>query len=279
MKTDEIVIEAGRTEGQYWRDLWRYRELFWFLAWRDLLVRYKQTAFGVAWAVGRPLLTMVVFTFAFGKVANLSAPQGVPYALWVFAALLPWQFFANSLTDSSASLVVNSHLITRVYFPRMIVPASSLAPSLVDLVISSSILVALFGWYAVVPDWRIVFLPLFTLLAFVAALGLGLWMAALTVRYRDFRFITGFVVQFGVYVSPVGFDTRVVVEKLPAAWAPLYYLNPMVGVLDGFRWALFGERVPMNWPGFLISSEVAVILLALGIRRFRRTERSFADTI
>src|SRR5262245_837639 len=274
MAAQETVIEAGRAEGQYWRDLWRYRELFYFLAWRDLLTRYKQTAFGVAWAVVRPLLSTAILTFAFSRIAGLSSGV-VPYALFVFAAQVPWQFFANAVGDSSGSLIGNAHLVTKVYFPRIIIPGSSLLPAFVDLVITLVLLGAMMAWYAFVPSWQIVFLPLFVLLAFVTALGLGLWMSSFTVKYRDFRFITGFVIQFGVYVSPVGFDSRIA----PAALHPWYALNPLVGVIDGFRWSLFGPGQPLRWDELAISAGVAVLLLVTGVWHFRRTEKGFADVI
>ena len=241
----EIVLEAGRTEGQYWRDLWRYRELFYFLAWRDILVRYKQTVIGIAWALIRPLLTMAVFTVVFGKIAKLPS-EGVPYPLLVFAAMLPWQFFATALGEASISLIGNSNLISKIYFPRLIVPAGSVITSFVDFLISGAFLVALMAWYRFVPDWRLLTLPFFILLAFAAALGSGLFLAALNVEYRDFRYIVPFIVQFGMYISPVGFSSSVVPEK----WRLLYSLNPMVGVIDGFRWALLGGKAQLDVTAF-----------------------------
>jgi lipopolysaccharide transport system permease protein len=231
----EIVIEAGRTERQYWQDLWRYRELFYFLAWRDILVRYKQTAIGIAWALIRPFLTMVVFTVVFGQLAKLPS-AGVPYPILVFAGMLPWQFFSNALSECSSSLVSNSNLISKVYFPRLIVPTSAVIVSFVDFMISGIILLGLMAWYNFIPDWRILTLPLFILIAFLASMGVGLWLAALTVEYRDFRFIVPFIVQFGLYISPVGFSSSIVPEQ----WRLVYSLNPMVGVIDGFRWAILG---------------------------------------
>jgi lipopolysaccharide transport system permease protein len=269
----KLIIEAGRTEKRYWADLWRYRELFYFLAWRDLLVRYKQTVIGVAWAVIRPLLTMIVFTIIFGRVAKLPS-EGVPYPLFVFAAMLPWQFFANALAESSGSLVTNEKLISKVYFPRLIVPASSVIVSLVDFLVSFSILVCLFVWYQFVPTWRILTLPTFVLLAFVAALGPGLLITALNVKYRDFRYVIPFIVQFGLYVSPVGFSPSVIPEK----WRLLYSMNPIVGVIDGFRWAICGTD-SLHWPNFLMSSSIAGLLLWMGLAHFRRMERTFADII
>jgi lipopolysaccharide transport system permease protein len=271
---ERLVIEAGRAERHYWEDLWRYRELFYFLAWRDILVRYKQTAIGVAWALIRPLLTMLVFTVVFGKIAKLP-DGGIPYALLVCAAILPWQFFSNALSESSGSLVSNANLISRVYFPRLIIPATSIVTSLVDFAISFMILVALMLWYGVFPDWRILTLPLFILIALAAALGFGLWLTALNVKYRDFRYVIPFVVTFGLYVSPVGFSSDIVPEQ----WRLIYSINPMVGVIDGFRWSVLGGKFALYWPGFLLSLGIVVIALWTGVRYFRKTERSFADII
>jgi lipopolysaccharide transport system permease protein len=274
MKSPELIIEAGRAEQQYWRDLWRYRELFYFLAWRDILVRYKQTAIGVAWALIRPFLTMVVFTVIFGKLAKLPS-EGVPYPILVFAAMLPWQFFANSLSESSSSLIGNANLISKVYFPRLIVPTSAIVVSFVDFLISGIILLGLMAWYNFVPSWRILTLPLFVIIAFAASLGAGLWLASLNVQYRDFRYIVPFLVQFGLYVSPVGFSSSIV----PPQWRFIYSLNPMVGVIDGFRWAILGGESQLYLPGFLLSVGLVVLLLASGIWYFRKMERTFADVI
>ncbi len=270
----KLVIEAGRAERQYWKDLWRYRELFYFLAWRDILVRYKQTAIGIAWALIRPFLTMIVFTIVFGTVAKLPS-EGVPYPILVFAALLPWQFFANSLSECSTSLITNSNLISKVYFPRLIVPTSAVVVSFVDFMISGIILLGLMAWYNFVPSWRILTLPVFILVAFAAALGAGLWLAALNVQYRDFRFIVPFIVQFGLYISPVGFSSSVIPEK----WRLLYSLNPMVGVIDGFRWAILGGGAQLDLPGFILSLGLVSLLLTSGIGYFRKMERTFADVI
>jgi lipopolysaccharide transport system permease protein len=270
----KLVIEAGRAERQYWKDLWRYRELFYFLAWRDILVRYKQTAIGIAWALIRPFLTMIVFTVVFGTVAKLPS-EGVPYPILVFAAMLPWQFFANSLSECSTSLITNSNLISKVYFPRLIVPTSAVVVSFVDFMISGIILLGLMAWYNFVPSWRILTLPVFILVAFAAALGAGLWLAALNVQYRDFRFIVPFIVQFGLYISPVGFSSSVIPEK----WRLLYSLNPMVGVIDGFRWAILGGGAQLDLPGFILSLGLVSLLLISGIWYFRKMERTFADVI
>ena len=272
---EELVIEAGRAERQYWRDLWRYRELFHILAWRDLTVRYKQTVIGVAWALIRPVLIMAVFTVVFGKIAKLPSPGTAPYAILVFAALLPWQFFSTALAESSNSLISNANLISKVYFPRLIVPSASVITSFVDFLISFAILILMMAGYRYWPDWRLLSLPLFIVLAFGAAMGAGLWLCALNVEYRDFRYVVPFVVQFGLYVSPVGFSTSVVPEQ----WRLLYSLNPMVGVIDGFRWALLKGDAPLYWPGLLASIALTLILCFSGSWYFRRMERTFADVI
>lgn len=269
-----LVIEAGRAERHYWADLWRYHELLWFLAWRDLLVRYRQTAIGIAWAILRPLLTMIVFTLVFGRLAGLPS-EGVPYAVLVLVGLLPWQLFASAFTEAGASVVSNAGVIAKVYFPRLIVPVSALGASLVDFLIAFALLGLVMAWYGYVPDWRIATLPFFTLVAVAAALGAGVWTAALNVRYRDVRFVVPFAVQLGLYVSPVGFSSAVV----PEPWRLVYALNPMVGVIDGFRWALLGGAVPVHWPGLLLSLAVIAVVLATGVAYFRRTEKSFADVI
>lgn len=274
MKAEELIIEAGRTERQYWQDIWRYRELFYFLAWRDILVRYKQTAIGIAWALIRPFLTMVVFTVVFGNLAKLPS-QGAPYPLLVFAAMLPWQFFANSLAACSDSLITNANLISKVYFPRLVVPASAVIVSFVDFLISGIILLGLMAWYNFVPSWRILTLPVFVVIAFAAAMGGGLWLAALNVKYRDFRYIVPFIVQLGLYISPVGFSSSIV----PDRWRMLYSLNPMVGVIDGFRWAILGGSVQLYGPGLSLSLVLVALLFASGVWYFRKTERTFADVI
>jgi len=271
---NEIIIEAGRREGQYWRDMLRYRELFYFLAWRDVLVRYKQTVIGILWAVLRPFLTMLIFVFIFGKIAKLPA-GGMPYPVMVFAGLLPWQLFASALTEGSTSLITNSNLVSKVYFPRLIIPASAVIVSFVDFAVSAGLFAVLMIFYRVWPTWYLLTLPLFTLLALIVSTGAGLWLAALNVKYRDFRFIVPFLVQFGVYVSPVGFNSALV----PAKWRMLYSLNPMVGVIDGFRWAVSGGRSPIFLPGLIISLGIMSLLLFSGIWYFRRVERTFADVI
>jgi lipopolysaccharide transport system permease protein len=277
MKSDAanvVTIEAGRADAHYWRDLWSFRELLWFLAWRDILVRYKQTVIGVAWSLIRPLLTMIVFTVVFGKLAGLPS-NGVPYPILVFAALLPWQFFANSLSDSSNSLLSNAGMISKVYFPRLIVPASSIVVSVVDFLITLTLMLGLMLWFQVMPSWRMLLLPLFLALALATALGAGLWFAALNTKFRDFRYIVPFVVQFGLYVSPVGFSSDLVPER----WRLLYSLNPMVAVIDGFRWAIIGGEARIYWPGFVVSCLLIAFILVTGVMYFRKTEKTFADVI
>jgi lipopolysaccharide transport system permease protein len=271
----DLLIEAGRGAKNYWRDLWRYRELFYFLAWRDILVRYKQTAIGIAWALVRPFLTMLVFTFIFSRVAKLPAPGSVPYALLVFAAMLPWQFFSTALSEASNSLIGNSNLISKVYFPRLIVPAGSVITSFVDFLITLGLMAGMMVWYGFLPDWRLLTLPLFMALAFGSAFGAGLWLCALNVRYRDFRYIVPFIVQFGLYLSPVGFSSNIVPEGMRL----IYALNPMVGVIDGFRWALLRGQSPLAGYALIASILVTSVLCLSGIWYFRRTEKTFADII
>ncbi|MDB6118640.1 MAG: type transporter [Verrucomicrobiaceae bacterium] len=273
----ELIIEAGKSEAHYWRDLWRYRELFGFLAWRDILVRYKQTAIGVAWAVIRPLLTIIIGAGIFGGLAKLPS-DGVPYPVMVCAGTLPWYFFSSALSESANSLVGNANLISKIYFPRMILPASSVVVAFVDFAISLVILAGLMAWYHVWPTWRLVTLPLFILLAFISAMGPGLLFTALNVKYRDFRYIIPFVVQFGQFVSPVFYSTTAIQEKYGDMGRILIAMNPIVGVIDGFRWALFGTT-PLHWESFIISTVLSLLLFALGVWYFRKTERSFADVI
>jgi lipopolysaccharide transport system permease protein len=274
---DELIIERGRTEKNYWKDVWRYRELFYILSWRDIKVRYKQTVIGTSWSIIRPLFTTIIFTIVFNKVAKMESPTAAPYALMVFAGMLPWQFFASSLSEASNSLVGNSNLITKVYFPRLIVPASSVITGLVDFGISFLILIGMFIVYSFVPPVTILYLPLFILIAFVGAFGVGLFITALNVKYRDFRYIIPFIIQIGLYITPVGFSSSSARERIPDQWELLYYLNPMAGVIDGFRWSILGE--PFFIQGFLISLSVALLFLWMGIWYFRRTEKSFADNI
>ena len=270
-----IVIEPGRHERNYWADLWRYRELFRVLAWRDLAVRYKQTVIGVAWAVLRPLITMLVFTVIFGRIAKLPSEGTAPYPLMVFAGMLPWSFFSTGLSEASNSLVNNANLISKVYFPRLIVPVATVVVAFVDFLITFSMLIVLMVWYQYPPGWRTLVLPAFTMLAFLASIGPALWITALNVKYRDFRYVIPFIVQFGLYVSPVGFSSSVIPEE----WRFVYSLNPMVGVIDGFRWCILGGQSPLHLPDLAVSAVVAGFFLWFGIHRFRKTERSFADLI
>jgi lipopolysaccharide transport system permease protein len=274
-RRQELIIETGRTEQQYWRDLWHFRELFYILAWRDILVRYKQTVIGIAWAVIRPFVTVVVFTLVFNRIAKLEAPEGIPYALFVSVAMMPWQFFASALSEASGSLLNNAGLISKVYFPRLIIPAGSVITSLVDFAITLAMLAVLMLWYQYAPDWRVLTLPLFILLAFAAALGSGLLLCALNVKYRDFRYVVPFIVQFGLYVSPVGFSSTKVPEYL--RW--VYDLNPMVGVIDGFRWACLKGTAPLEVHTLASSVVVTATMCIYGVWYFRRTEQTFADVI
>lgn len=268
-----LVLKAGVANKLYWTDLWKYRELLYFLAWRDILVRYKQTTIGVTWALLRPFITMVVFTVIFGNLANL--PSGsAPYPILVFAGMLPWQFVANALSDCSNSLINDANLISKVYFPRLLVPLSSVVVGFVDFLVSGMILLGLMTWYNFVPGWQILTLPIFILIAFAGAVGTGLWFAALNVEYRDFRYIVPFFVQFGLYVSPVGFSSDIVPEK----WRLLYSLNPMVGIIDGFRWAILRDT-QLHWLSFVLSTSIIIIILVSGIWHFRKMERKFADVI
>jgi homopolymeric O-antigen transport system permease protein len=271
----ELLIEPGRTERNYWSDIWRYHELLYFLAWRDILVRYKQTVVGVAWAVIRPFFTMVIFTVLFGRIAKLHSDTAVPYALLVMAGMLPWQFFSTSLSESSNSLIQNSNLISKVYFPRLIVPAGSVVTSFVDFAITLGLMGLMMVWYRFAPDWHLLALPFFVVLSFASSFGVGLWLSALNVEYRDFRYIIPFFVQFGLYISPVGFSSSVI----PAKWRPFYSLNPVVAIIDGFRWCLLRGHSAIWLPGLLICIVVTVGICASGIWYFRKMEKTFADVI
>ncbi len=271
---NEIVIQAGQKARHYWQDMFRYRELFVFLAWRDLLVRYKQTAIGVAWAVLRPVLAMIVFSLVFGKLAGLPSEGDAPYPVMVFAAMLPWQFFASGLSDASNSLTNNAPMVSKIWFPRMLLPASSILVDAADMILSLAVLALLMLIYGFAPTWRMLLLPILVLPAAVTTLGAGLLFCALNVTYRDFRYIVPFIIQLGMYISPVGFSSSVV----PQTWRALYYLNPVAGVIDGFRWAILGTALPYT-PGLIISAAVALVLLGVGLRIFRRMEATFADTI
>lgn len=270
-----LVIEAGRADSQYWRDLWRYRELFYFLSWRDILVRYKQTAIGIAWAVIRPFLTMIVFTVIFSNLAKLPTESGAPYPILVLTALLPWQFFANSLAQTSSSLVSNANLISKIYFPRLIVPASAIVVNFIDFLVSGLLLLGLMIWYDYVPTWRIVTLPFFVAIAALTAFGIGLWFASLYVKFRDIAQVIPFMIQLGLYVSPVGYS----IEIIPQQWRFLYSLNPIVGVIDGFRWAILQGDQSLYLPGFALALTTTFLFVWSGVWYFRRVERSFADII
>ena len=275
MQENITILEPGRAEKNYWLDLWRYRELFLILAWRDVAVRYKQTIMGIAWAILRPFLTMVVFTVVFGRLAKLPSEGHAPYALMVFAAMLPWNLFSSSLSEASNSLIGNANLISKVYFPRLIIPTATLVTAFIDFLISFVILIGMMVYYKFVPGWHILLLPFFVILALLVSLGPGLWITALNVKYRDFRYVIPFLVQFGLFVSPVGFSSSVVPEK----WRFFYNLNPMVGVIDGFRWCILGGKSEIYWSGFLLSSIIMALFLWLGIYQFRKTEKTFADLI
>lgn len=271
----DLTIESGQSEQQYWRDLWRYRELFYFLAWRDVLVRYKQTAIGVAWAIIRPFITMIVFTVIFGRLANLPTQGSAPYPILVLSALLPWQFFSSSLLQASGSLTSNANLLSKIYFPRLIIPASAIVVNLIDFSISTLLLFGLMIWFHYVPTWRIITLPIFVLIAIFSAFGAGLWFASLNVKFRDISQVIPFVVQLGLYVSPVAYSSTIVPER----WRLLYSLNPMVGVIDGFRWAILAGNQPLSGLEIALAFGVMIGLVWSGIRYFRSVERTFADII
>jgi lipopolysaccharide transport system permease protein len=270
-----LILEAGRADRQYWQDVWRYRELFLILAWRDVSVRYKQTMLGIAWAFMRPFLTMVVFTVVFGQLARLPTGGPVPYAVMVFAGLLPWTLFSSILGDASSSVLNNASLIGKVFFPRLLVPMATVMVALIDFAVSLAIMAGLMIWYGVLPGWQILLLPVFIALTLATAIGPALWASALVVKYRDFRFVVPFVVQIGLYVSPVGFSSAII----PDQWRLLYRLNPMVGIIDGFRWSIVGGSMPIYWPGFLVSLAAIAFVMWIGIAGFRRIERNFADLV
>jgi lipopolysaccharide transport system permease protein len=274
MSDYDIIIEPKKSVRHYWKELWQYRELFYFFAWRDFKVQYKQTIIGILWAVLRPVLTMIVLTVIFSRIAKLPS-SGVPYPILVFSAMLPWQLFATSLTQSSNSVIDNANMITKIYFPRVIIPSGAVLVSFIDFAISFVILMILMLFYGYFPDIRILSLPFFVVFAMTASFGIGLWFSALNVKYRDVRYIIPFIVQFGLYISPVGFSSDVVPDK----WRLLYSLNPMVGVIDGFRWAIAGRNTGLYLPGMFLSAGVAALILISGFLYFRHSEKSFADNI
>lgn len=267
-----LVIENGVSAKAYWGDLWRHRELLLFLAWRDILVRYKQTVIGVSWVLIRPLLTMVILTVVFGRIANLSSGE-IPYSILVFTGLLPWFFFSNTTSEASTSLVTNANLLSKVYFPRMIVPASAVLVGIVDFVVSISVLVLLMLWYGISPVWQILLLPVLALWVALLSLGLSLLFSALTVRYRDFRHIVPFMLQLGIYASPVGYSTALIPEK----WVPIYYLNPIAGIIDAFRWSIL-DQAPNSY-GVVSSLVITAFVLIAALIYFRSAESRFADDI
>ena len=280
MSAQRIIIRPDSENANYWKDLWNYRGLFLFLAWRDVLVRYKQTVIGVAWSVIRPLLTIFAMFFI-GWLFGSSVPEGIPRLLLVAAAAIPWQFFSSSFSEASNSLIANSNLLTKVYFPRLIVPASTVIVCLIDFLISFLIVAGIMLAYRFTPDIHIFFLPLFLLLALIISLGAGLFIAALNVKYRDFRYVIPFIVQVGLYLSPVAFSSMDVYghPSLPHFAKIIYSLNPMVGVIDGFRWCILGGELSLYMPGFILSIFISFIILFAGISYFRKTEKSFADII
>jgi len=271
----DLVIQAGRKDPHYWKNLWKSREIFYFLVWRDILGRYKQTTIGIIWSLVRPVVTVIAFTIVFGKLAKFPS-DGIPYPVFVLIALMPWQFFANSLNDSSMSLVTNAQLISKVYLPRLAIPFSAVFLGLIDFLITFAILIALMLWYGLMPGWDIIFTPIFILMTFAASFGTGLWIAVFNVKYRDFGHIVPLALQVGIYISPVGFGTSIVPEK----WRLLYSLNPMVGIIDGFRYTIIGgNTTTMYWPGLAVSLFIITAILVSGIWYFRKTERTFADII
>jgi len=275
-----IVIEPGAQRKNYWKDLWKFRELFYFLAWRDVLVRYKQAAIGIAWSVIKPLLTIVIFAVV-GKLLHTAVPQGVPRIIFVCAAILPWQFFSTAFSESSNSLLANSTLLTKVYFPRLIVPASTIIVSLLDFFTSLLLLLLFMIYYHYVPGWNLVLLPVFLLQSTMISMGGGIYIAALNVKYRDFKFLVPFIIQFGLYISPVFYSSNYIYQstRIPEAVKFIYSLNPLVGVIDGFRWSILGGKIDVYMPGFIISIILSILFLILGISYFRKVEKSFADVI
>lgn len=278
MKTHEVLIEPGRSERHYWRDLWRNRELLYILSMRDISVRYKQTVLGTSWSLIRPLMTMLVMVFVFSEVGKLRPDPGIPYPLMVLAGITIWTFFANAFTQISSSVMLNANLVTKVYFPRLIMPLSSAVVSMVDFLISLILFVLLAIWYQFVPGWQIVFLPVFMLLALLAAFAFGLFFAVVNVRFRDIAQLIPFIVQVGFYVCPIAYSSRLVYDKSPT-WYPVYILNPMVGIIDGFRWSLLGSGSFFNPQSVLYSVIIIGVCLTLSVYFFRKRESTFVDDI
>lgn len=270
-----IVIEAGSADRHYWRDLLRYRELLFLLAWRDVTVKYKQTVIGASWAILKPVATMLILVLVFGKVAKLPTPDNIPYPILVLTGMLAWQLFAAGISSTSDSLVGSAGLISKVYFPRLIIPLSALAAVLVDFFVTVPLLVAAMFYYGITPGWNVLVFPAFVVLTVLASLSLGIWMSALNVRYRDVRVLIPFILQFGLYLSPVGYSIVVVPEE----YRTLYSLNPMVGIIEGYRWSLLGEAEGLTPLSLGVSIGTVLVLLVGGLRYFRRTERTFADVI
>lgn len=282
MSKHKIIIEPGTENSNYIKDLWNYRGLFYFLAWRDILVRYKQTVIGILWSVLQPLISIVVFTVVFNKLGKFPSEGGVPYAIMVCAGMLPWQFFSSSFSSCANSLIANSNLLSKVYFPRLIVPASTIIVTLIDFLISFLILIGLFVWYGFLPDSKIFMLPLFLILAIITAMGAGLFIAALNVKFRDFKYIVPFIIQFGIYISPVGYSSSAMVYNnpdIPELLKNIYPLNPMVGVIDGFRWCILGGESQLHLHSLIASIVISILFLILGVWYFRKMEKSFADVI
>ena len=274
MKPTEILITPEGSTEHPLQEIWAFRDLFYFLAWRDVLARYKQTVIGTSWSVLRPVLTMIIVTIVFHHIAKL--PSGnVPYPVLVFAGILPWQFFSKTVAEGSNALVNNAALISKVYFPRIIIPTTAMFVGLLDFFISFVILLALMAAFGVFPDIRILTAPLLLLLTIAGALGVSFFVSALNVKYRDFRHAVPFALQLGLFISPVGYDSHLIAEK----WRILFYLNPMAGIIDGFRWALLGGESTFHWHGFLLSAMVSMFLFFFGIHYFLKAERGFADVI
>jgi lipopolysaccharide transport system permease protein len=268
-----VIEPPGSWLSINFKELWAYRELLFILAWRDISILYKQSIVGIGWVIIQPVMTMIIFTIIFGKFAKLPS-EGIPYPIFTYCALLPWNYFARSLSGSSNSLVGASHLITKVYFPRLIIPLSKVFSGLIDFCIAFVILIVMMVWYHISPTGGIFFLPLFMLVAMITSLAVGLWLTALNVKYRDVQFIVPFLTQFWLYASPVAYSTGIV----PVKWQWIYALNPMVGVIEGFRWALLGKSAP-NTETILLSSGIVLVIFVSGLYYFKRMERTFADII